>query len=248
MKKLIVFIIFILFVFGVYYVKINSENEGDTFFYKEEFESLNREFWYVGEWKTLFAAYDKVKLSNGKIKLEADEIDKNPFLLSEPLDLKAGQILTVKRRIKISTTEESFTGGFAIIETLDKGLIPSALNGYTQGLGNGVVLIEYVRNYEEESERPGNDVFRILPRTWSEDHNQLVPSIFDSWFEETIIYNVDENRITYILDDESYIVDNVLIDQEGQFLVNEKVRLYMHGYGFGLGHAIEIDWVEISIE
>lgn len=248
MKRFIVFIIFILFVFGVYYVKINHENENDTFFYKEDFESLNKEFWYVGEWKTMFAAYDKAKLSNGKIKLEADEVDKNPFLLSKPIDLTAGQVLTVKRRVKLTTTEESFTGGFAIIESKDKGLIPSALNDKSKNMGNGIVLIEYVRNYQEASERPGNNITRILPRTWSQDHFQLAPVIFDSWFEESLIYDVDQNRITYQLEDKEYIIEDVLLDQDGQYLVNNKVRLYMHGYGFGLGHAIEIDWIEISVD
>jgi hypothetical protein len=219
-----------------------NDDDNASFSFRDDFEAMDKDFWYVGEWKTLFSAYDKVKLNNGHIKLEIDEVDRGPFLLSQPLTLLNDQILTIKRRVRISPTEDTFTGGLAIIETDDTGLLPSALNGNNDLLGNGIVLIEYVQLIDAESNRPGDNVFRVLPRTWMVNENyKLAPSQFNKWVEEEIIYNPEEETLVYILDGVSYKVTS-------QPMEKENFRVYMHGYGFGTGHSLEIDYFEVTIE
>jgi len=242
LKKAIVILVFIAFSFGIYTMLDKEEETLAEFYYLDEFESLDRDFWYVGEWNTLYSAYDKAKLKNGILKLEIDEVDKGPILLSKPIELKNGNILKIKRRVKMTYANDHFTGGLALIETGDEGLIPSALNNENTGIGNGIVLIEYVNSFDTNSKRPGNNVFRILPRTWEfEDNYELVEPIFGEWFEEEIIYDTIEQTITYKLNDEVYSV-------KSQKMREERIRFYMHGYGFETGHIVEIDWIEISIE
>lgn len=241
MRKLIAFLIFVAFAFGVYSYT-GREPALPTFYHLDEFDSLDREFWYVGEWNTYFSAYDKVKVDKGKIKLEIETVDKGPILLSKPIEMKNGNILTVKRRVKISYGNNHFTGGMAILETMDKGVIPSALNNETTTLGNGVVLVEYVHSFDSESERPGNHIFRILPRTWAiNDNYELAEPIFDQWFEEELIYNTVDSTVTYKIDGKVYSV-------KSQEMSKERIRVYMHGYGYHTGHVVEIDWIEISID
>lgn len=257
MKKIIVFFVFIVFVFGVYYVKQANDQEIGEFYYHDDFESLNEEFWYVGNWKSMLSAYDKVKLSNGIIKLEIDEVDQGPVLLSKPIKVGQDQIISVKRRVRLNHTDELFTGGFALIETNDVGLIPSSLNNDEQILGNGIVLVEYVNGQEEGSIRPGSNTFRLLPRTWMVEASndwlppifvqwftgnyKLIPSKYNTWIEEEIIYDTFDGTVTYIIDDVTYQVWSEVI-------VQDSIRLYMHGYGFGTGHTVEIDWIEISVK
>lgn len=242
MKRIIVFIVFVVFSFGIY-SNVNKEDETlATFYYLDEFDSLDRDFWYVGEWRSLYSAYDKAKLNNGILKLEIDEVDQGPILLSKPIEIQNGNILTLKRRVRMTYANNHFTGGLALIETEDEGLIPSALNHGNSYLGNAVVLIEYVNSFNESSKRPGSNVFRILPRSWEFDNNyELVEPIFNEWFEEEIVYDTVAQTITYKLNDKVYTVTS-------QEMFEERIRIYMHGYGFEIGHIVEIDWIEISID
>ncbi len=242
MRKIVVFIVFILFVFGVYYLRDNVKDNVEDYQFRDEFNSIDRDFWYAGEWKTLFSAYDKVKIENGKAVLKIDEIDRGPFLLSQPIELNNGDILSIKRRVKMRYANENFTGGLALFETHERELIPSALNTPLTILGNGIVLIEYVYNYDEDSERPGSDVFRVLPRNWKSNGNyRLCDSTFNKWFEEELVYNTITEQIIYKVNGNEYIVNS-------QKMVDDQVRVLMHGYGFGLDHTLEVDWIEINIK
>lgn len=242
MKKMIIFLVFIAFCFGVYFTTDDDDVSLPSFHYVDEFDSLDRDFWYVGEWKSLYSAYDKAKLNNSILKLEIDEVDKGPVLLSKPIEIMNGNVLTIKRRVRMTYANNHFTGGLALIETKDEGLIPSALNNENTNLGNGIVLIEYVNSFEDDSKRPGRNVFRVLPRSWEFDDNyELVEPIFNEWFEEEIIYDTTEKTITYKLNDKVYSV-------KSQEMFEERIRIYMHGYGFETGHIVEIDWIEISID
>ncbi|MBN2797222.1 MAG: hypothetical protein JXR88_17550 [Clostridia bacterium] len=255
MKKIIVLLVFILFAFGVYYIKINNQ-DNNQFYYHDDFDELDSTFWYAGKWKTLVAAYDQIRLNNGIVKLTIDSVDAGPVLLSEPITVEEDQVLTVKRRVRLTPGEQPFFGGFALMETSDEGLLPSVLNQQGQTMGNGLVLIEYTKGNVEDSKRPGKDVFRVLPRTWAvEAENDWIPSIFkkwvtgnyqlvspiyNQWFEEELTFDNSNGKIIYKINDKSYVVWS-------EKLKTEKIRLYIHGYGFGVGHSIEMDWIEISV-
>jgi hypothetical protein len=203
------------------------------------------------------AAYDLIRLNNGIVKLSIDTVDAGPVLLSKPITIEENQVLTVKRRVKLSPGEEPFFGGFALLETLDEGLLPSVLNQQGQTMGNGLVLIEYTKGELENSKRPGQDVFRILQRIWAIEANndwlpdilkkwvtgnyELLPPVYNQWFEESLSYDSSSGQVIYTIDDKSYEVWS-------EQLKTNKVRLYIHGYGFGTGHSIEMDWIEISVQ
>lgn len=241
MKKILVFLCFFIFVFGIYKVRDKYDSKKDDIFIREEFNDIDRELWYAGEWQTMFSAYDKLNIENGKLSLLIEETDRGPFILSKPINLKNGDVLSIKRRVKMSYSNEHFTGGLALFETSERDVIPSDMNNFFSSLGNGVVLIEYVHNFDYDSNRPGNHIFRILPRTWEIGGNyQLAEPIFDEWFEEELIYNTATEKIIYRINGEEYTVSS-------QKMSKRRIRILMHGYGFDTGHELEIDWIEISI-
>ncbi|WP_457753381.1 hypothetical protein, partial [Thermococcus sp.] len=65
----------------------------------DNFSSLNKNFWFVGEWVTNNGAYDKVRIENGVLVLPVEETDRGPYLLSKPIPVKKGDIVVIERRI-----------------------------------------------------------------------------------------------------------------------------------------------------
>lgn len=244
-KKIIVFIIFMGLLTTFYYVQFKDKVLKDdvVFSYRDDFDDINRDFWYIGEWQTIEPAYDDVDISNGILTLEVKETDRGPFLLSKPIPISPGDVLTVKRRIKVHYSNNNFTGGFAITQTDETDVKPIFNDqNWSKSLGQAAILVEYVHNYNEELTRPGRDLFRVLPPTWETDDNYaVVEPIFDDWFEETIIYDTRSDKISYIINGNEFKVNGLEIDKPN-------LRLFMHSYGWYTGHYIKIDWIEIKIE
>ena len=244
-KKIIAFIIFMGLLGTFYYVQFKEKIVDDkiVFEYRDDFNELNRDFWFLGEWQTMDAIYDKVDIKNGILNLEVKETDRGPFLLSKPFPISKGDVLTVKRRVKIHYSNNNFTGGLAITQTDESDVKPVANDeNWARSLGQAAMLVEYVHNYNEKITRPGRDLFRVLPPTWESDDNYaVVEPIFDDWFEEEIIYDTRTNKITYKINGKEFKVNGLEIDKPN-------LRIFMHSYGWYTDHYVKIDWIEIKVE
>jgi len=244
-KKIIVFIIFMGMLSTFYYIQFrdNVVKSDVVFSYRDDFDELDRDFWYLGEWQTMDSVYGEVDIKNGILTLEVTETDRGPFLLSKPFPISSGDVLTIKRRVKIHYSNNNFTGGFAITQTDEKDIKP-IFNDYdwARSLGQAAMLVEYVHNYNEDLTRPGRDLFRVLPPTWDTDDNYaVVEPIFDDWFEEEIVYDTRSNKISYKINGKEFKVNGLEIDKAN-------LRLFMHSYGWYTGHYVKIDWLEVKIE
>ncbi|BEP29852.1 hypothetical protein [Helicovermis profundi] len=243
-KRIVALLLFIGLIIGFYFYQFNNLNRTKVAFtYEDDFNTINRDFWYVGEWETGFPAYDRVNTKNGILTLEDDETDRGPYLLSKPLPVVAGDVITIERRIKLHYANDHFTGGFALMQTNSDNLKPKIIdNDWVKSLGEGAVLVEYTHNYNKKATRPGRDIFRILPPNWKQDYNyQVTDPIFDDWFEEKLIYDTRNNKITYILNGKEYKVNGVNINKKN-------IRIFTHSYGWFTGHYMKIDWIKIKIE
>jgi len=244
LKKIFALMMFVLLIVGFYFYQFENLNKPmDVYVYKDDFKTINRDFWYVGEWETGFPAYDKVNVKNGILTLSVDETDRCPYLLSKPLEVANGDVITIERRVKLHYANEHFTGGFALLQTDESILKPKIMNNdWAKSLGEGALLIEYTHNYSKSAERPGRDIFRILPPTWKEGYNYAVAEpIFDDWFVEKLIYDTRNNKITYILNGKEYKVNGLNINKK-------YIRIFTHPYGWFTGHYMKIDWIKIKIE
>lgn len=243
MKKIIALIIFGGLIFGLYHFgMIGFDEEPFTYHYFDDFETLNRDFWYAGEWETFFPAYDKVIMEDGVINLTVNETDRGPFLLSEPIEIEEPSIITVKRKTLVNYGNENFTGGFALLQTDDDNLRPDILSDSGGGLGTGITLIEYVHDYNKASERPGRDIFRFLMPNWKESNNyKLIDPIFNKWFTEELTYNTKNGIVTYQIDDQIHTL-------RGYPLKQKNIRVFMHSYGKNTGHVMKMESFEINIE
>jgi len=147
MKKIIVVLIFIGFAFGVYYFQNDAGYE--TFSYRDDFNSFNDDFWYAATWDSDLFDIKQVDVNRGIINLTIEEEDAGPYLVSKPILLEPGATLRIKRRVQLKPTGQAFAGALALLETEDKGIIPSVLNKDGSRMGNGVVLVEYVTQVPE---------------------------------------------------------------------------------------------------
>lgn len=244
MRKILVIVIFLVFAVGVYTLPTLFEApEEDKLFIRDELDDLDRDFWFVGEWETMFPIYEEVKIKNGIVNLETNETDRGPFMLSKPIEISQGDVFSVKRRVNIHYGNDHFTGGFALIQTDETSVRPEVLD-QSEGMnfGEGIVLVEYVHDYNTEAERPGRDIFRVLPATWQASHNYaVIEPIFDEWFEEELILDTRQYKVTYKLNGVEYKVDTLPMDKP-------YLRVFMHGYGWYTGHNVKVDWVEFKIE
>jgi hypothetical protein len=164
-------------------------------------------------------------------------------LLSKPIEIQDGDVITMTRRVRISHGNQTFSGGTALYQTDDFDLIPARNDGgWTSGFGDGIMLVEYSYDLIYEQERPGRDIFRFLAADWDyNDNYQLITPVYDTWIEEKFVFDTRSSQMTYSIDDKSYALSSYKLDRSA-------IRFWMHAYGMGANNKIEIDYVEITVE
>lgn len=241
MRKIIGFIVFIAIAGGYYFFIYNPNATNVKVSFRDDFETINREFWFVGEWQTNDPKFSDVKINDGILSLKVEDTDRGPYLLSKPLAIEEDYVISIKRRVKINYANDYFTGGLALFQTDSADIRPNTTMAWKDSFGDAAVLVEYVHNYNPDNIRPGRDIFRVLPPTWEVANSaRLIKPIFDEWFEEKLIYDMRMNRISYIINGEEYHTSGFKLDRD-------YVRFFMHSYGWYTGHNIDIDWIEVEI-
>ncbi|MEA1974116.1 MAG: hypothetical protein U9N10_01015 [Bacillota bacterium] len=241
MRRLLSFLVFAAIVASYYFYIYDPNDSKIIFDYTDEFETFNREFWYIGEWKSSKSMINEVDIKDGILTLKVNETDKGPYLLSKPIEIEDDYVIKFKRRVKIKYANDKFTGGLTMFQTDSALLHPDYSKEWENSFGEAGVLVEYVHNYNEDSTRPGRHIFRVLPPTWEViDSARLIKPIFDEWFEEELIYDTRMNRITYIINGKEYNSGGLKIDKD-------YIRFFTHSYGWGVGHEMMIDWINIKI-
>lgn len=243
MKKAFVIILFAVAAYLIFSIVTHESKPADLVSYRFDFDEIDKEFWLVSEWGAYKRSYDLAKLENGNLILSEDNSGIMPYLLSKPLELQSKDVLTVKRRVKISRGNDTFSGGMAFYQTMDIELVPERSDGsWFTAMGDGIVLVEYSYDLMNTSTRPGRDVIRFLAADWEyNDNYQLIPPVYDKWIEETLSFDMRSNLMTYKLDDKEYKLYSYKLDKSA-------VRILMHPFGTGIGNRIEIDYIEVTIE
>ncbi|MBS7525522.1 hypothetical protein KHM83_02380 [Fusibacter paucivorans] len=242
MKKIIVIISFVVITFLIYSMVFRKDDSNDAHVYTFDFNEIDRETWFVGQWGGFQRAFDLVSLSGDILTLTSND-DATPYLLSKPIEIRDGDVITLKRHAKITHNDQLFAGGMAIYQTDDMDVIPEATDGsWMTSLGDGIVLVEYSYDLSDNQERPGKDIIRFLAADWEYNNNyQLINPIYDTWVDETLIYDTRSNQITYKLNDTTYRLNSYKLDRSN-------LRFLIHAYGEGRGNAVSMDQLSITVE
>ena len=243
MKRVLIVVLFIIASYFILSIAFHQAEEIPITVYRFDFDELDRDFWLVGEWESLERNYDAVSIENGILTLSADTNGVVPYMLSQPIEIQDGDVITMKRRVRISHGPGTFSGGTALYQTDDIDLMPAPMDGvWTSGFGDGIFLVEYSYDLLFQQERPGRDIFRFLAADWAyNDNYQLITPVYDTWIEETFVFDTRSSQMRYILDDKSYSLSSYKLDRSA-------LRFWMHPYGTGTGNKIEMDYIEITVE
>lgn len=244
MKKVLLIVMLAVIGFFVFRIVMIDKTVPEGTVYRFEFdETLDTDFWLVSPWDLYKQMPEVAPARDGVITLKETASGVEPYLLTKPLPLIDGDVITLKRRVKISRGSEYFAGGVAMYQTMDTTLMPKKTDGaFATTFGDGVFLVEYSYDLKAELERPGRDIFRFLAADWSYNENYvLIPPIYDEWIEETFIFDTRSNQMFYAVNDKSYKLNSFKLDKDN-------VRFMLHAYGKGSGNAVEMDWLEIKIE
>ncbi len=209
----------------------------------EQGEDLS-EFWNICEFATFNRDKDLLRVKDGVLTLFSSS-DSMPMMISKPLDVPQGSVITVTRRVKISRGERLFAGGFAMFQTEDSNLVTKPSEGdksWGRCLGDCMGLIEYSYDLKHKEKRPGKDVFRFLAADWELNKNhEIIMPVYDEWFVESFSYDTRLNRLIYRINMDKYTLNTYSMDKPA-------VRILMHSYGKGNDCKIEIDYIEVKIE
>jgi len=240
LKRILVFILFVAVAYGIYTFGFNQTKKiiSEPFVLYDGFNQIDRETWYVGEWETHQAAYSKVFVENGIVRLPVNETDRGPYLLSLPILRTGYDLLSIKRRVLVAPANGYFAGGFAVFETDDDRFRPTAQDQLP--FGNAGLLIEYAQDPLEMTTRPGEEAIRLLAPNWRDNNVVTIEPIFGEWFTEEITYDLKNGAVTYKLNDKSYTLKSIP-------LTKSYIRLWMHSFGHFTGHQISIDYIEVRL-
>jgi len=228
----------------------NGDNNGgsngspvdEEYAYRDEFDSLDTDFWSFLQWVTLQDAQDLVMLREGELFVQATVVDRVPFLLSKPIPVQSGAIVTIERRVRLTYSNQYFDGGMSILGVdSDKVSVSPDPSAWNADIRNHLVRINYLYFFYEPDNKPATDGFVL----WAEDPADGTPyivssSVFDEWFVERITWNTGTGLVVY-----EY--NGITITGTAKTLDSDYIRIMMHGYGWFTGHIMELDYFEITI-
>ncbi len=243
MKKVLIVAGFAIISFLIYSTVFKTEEPEPVFSYNFDFEKVDRDFWLVGKWDSFDRNYDAAKVNDGKLILTSNDSQHVPYILSKPIAIRQGDVITVKRRVKISHNDEYFSGGMVFFQTDDEDIIPTLSDsGFDNSFGDGIALIEYSYDFSKGQERPGKDVIRFLAADWEYNDNYvLINPIYDEWIDETFTFDTRTSQMTYEINGTSYKLNSYKLDRN-------YIRVLMHAYGKGYGNEVAIDDIDITVE
>lgn len=242
MRKIVVIVLFLVISFFVFSIIFQTREQPPAISYSFDFDQIDKDFWLMGQWGSFKRAYDLADVQNGILTMTSDNTEAIPYLLSKPIELRSGDVITLTRKVKISHGSGMFAGGLAMYQTNDSELIPDGTDGsWFTALGDGICLVEYSYDLTPNQKRPGKDIIRFLAADWEYNDNfKLIPPVYDEWIQESLSYDTRSSQLTYKLGDTEYKLSSYKIDQNN-------IRFFMHAYGAGSGNEVDIDSIEVTV-
>lgn len=181
-------------------------------------------------------------LNEGILTLADNTTDRAPILITDPIPLEQGDIITVSRRVRLQHANDYFTGALRITgvnsETLNQ--VPDDA-GWYKSLGQMLATVDYYYYFYMEDQKPVTDGF-VLSDVSEGGYSaaETTNSVFGNWFTETLTYNTATGAVTWNLNGTQYTA-------QGLPLTQNYICVQMHCYGWFTGHTMDIDTLQISV-
>jgi hypothetical protein len=214
--------------------KMGSLNKNTTLIYKDEFNDINKSFWYAWRAKNKNVSdYGGIGSNNGKLNMSQDQTDNGPNMISKPIKIDNDSIVTIKRKVYIhphySYSYQGgnifFTGGLYVV---------SSDNIFDSSYDKVLAKVNYLK-YEYQGKW---DTFVLSDKTKTETY---LPSIWDEYFEEELKYNIKTGLVTYKVNDKT-------VSETLALTTKEYIKIYMQTYGWWEGHYTTMEYIDINIQ
>ncbi|MBF0407504.1 MAG: hypothetical protein HQM10_09120 [Candidatus Riflebacteria bacterium] len=220
---------------------------GETLIWGTEFDSLDKSDWWAtrGSWGDKFGEgkpYDAtgILVKNGEVTLLAERTNEVGVLYSRPIAVPRGAVIFLRRRVKIHAANRKF-GGTLEVFACESGVPSPAKPDFNQRL----FAITY-QNMDYETDLnciallTGSNVPNG-PGKYQGGQAPLIPGRWDEWLEEEVSYDTGSGEVTYRLPGIEPL------RAKGVPLAQPCIKLLQHPYGWGTGHYVTMDFIEIFI-
>lgn len=237
---------------GIYLAKtfvFNSQTELNVLF-SDDFSSaeIDRKIWTTSG--------NSVRVTNSIAQVVCLETDNCGRLVSNFIGIDTNKPLIVESRIKVYASrnlkEKTYFLGFF-------GILPKNPNIEDRDTRDKSIFGVYYANYDYESKYPNGDIDEFPAEGWFLFRNgggpqkkvdyrdgkvsKRIEPLWNTWFEQKIIYNPSDDKISYFIDGELrdvFEVGNLYREVE-----ENKVRIEIAPRGWWLHHSIELDYIKI---
>ena len=209
--------------------------------HRDQFDSLDFDFWTAIEEKTNRVANEKLRLEDGSLVIEAAVTDRNPFVHSRSIPLPENGTVRVKRRVKIHRDNEYFNGTFSLYQSSTEGIKKPENDGGREETKK-IAAIQFLDFQYDIGRYPIAKGVLITAPEYRETGEFAVfnDAPFDRWVEEEIEYHPATGKIVYRLGNESRTV-------MGDPAELPYFRIQMNAYGWYTGHRADVDYIEIRV-
>lgn len=237
---------------GIYFAKMfvfNSKANSKLLF-SDDFSitEINHEIWTISG--------NSIKVNNGIAQVICLETDNCGRLVSKFIDIDTSKPLIVESRMKVYASrnlkEKTYFLGFF-------GILPKNPNIQDRDTRDKSIFGVYYANYDYESKYPNGDIDEFPAEGWflfrngGSPHKKIdyqfgkvskrIVSPWDIWFEQKIIYNPADGKMSYFIDGE--LRDVFEVGKLYKDIEENKIRLEIAPRGWWLYHSIELDNIEV---
>jgi len=206
-------------------------------------DSTLPDFWHLVTYVTMKDASNQTAIKDGILTLTDQVVDRAPMLISDPITLKPGEILTVRRKVRLHYANEYFDGAMRITAPVngELKLIPGT-DRWDANLGQIVANVSYLHYFYMQDNKATTDgfvLFNVVDGGMTAEVS-LNP-VFDEWFTESISYYASSGDTMWQINGETYLAKGIPLKQPA-------VCVMMNAYGWFTGHSMDIDQIEINID
>lgn len=237
---------------AVYLVKFfvfNHQIESNVLLFDDFSEAeINRNVWTTSG--------NSVKVTNGIAQVVCLETDNCGRLVSDFINVDINKPLIVESRIKVYASrnlkDKTYFLGFF-------GILPKNPNIDDRDTRDKAIFGVYYANYDYESKYPNGEIDEFPAEGWFLYRNgggpqkkvdyrdgkvsKRIEPPWDTWFEQKIIYNPIDGKMSYFINGDLrdvFAVGNLYKDVE-----ENKIRIEVAPRGWWLYHSIELDNIKV---
>lgn len=208
------------------------------------FEIRTADWWITrGSWNDRFGEgkpYDAspLRIDHGDFVLMADKTDQVAAVYSRPIAVPADAVIHIRRRMKVHAASRKFGGALEVFGA-DPGVPSAAKPDFSRRLfGVTYQNMDYETDLNCIALITGTN-YPAGPGKYQGGTAPSMPGIWDEEFDEELAYDPRTGDVSLTIN------DLPPLRARGEPLKHPCIKLLMHPYGWGTGHEMLVDYIEI---